>query len=151
MPSYTHLQPAQPVLFAHPMLVYFEMIDRDYILEFLSAASVPMMHMSRLAEELVQWTSQKFGFVRLGRDWVTGSSLLPQKRNPYFAELSRGKWGRVYGARMRLLTTMKSLPMTYDRELMNRNFNHLFLWPELYSRTARVVNPFFCFTKQPLL
>ena len=171
MPGYTHLQRAQPVLFAHHMLAYFEMLDRDidrfsdarnranvlplgsgalagvpypldrefirkelgfdsisansmdavadrdYILEFLAAAAITMMHTSRLAEELVLWTSQEFNFIRLGREWVTGSSIMPQKRNPDFAELSRGKTGRVYGALMGLLTTMKGLPMTYNRDL----------------------------------
>jgi argininosuccinate lyase len=171
MPGYTHLQRAQPVLFAHHMLAYFEMFDRDierladcgrrtnvlplgsgalagvpypldrewvakelgfdsistnsmdavadrdYILEFLAAAATTMMHTSRLAEETVLWTSQEFGFLRLGREWVTGSSIMPQKRNPDFAEIARGKTGRVYGSLMGLLTTMKGLPLTYNRDL----------------------------------
>ncbi len=171
MPGYTHLQRAQPVLFAHHMLAYFEMFDRDierfadcgrranvlplgsgalagvpypldrewvakelgfdsistnsmdavadrdYVLEFLAAAATTMMHTSRLAEETVLWTSQEFGFLRLGREWVTGSSIMPQKRNPDFAEIARGKTGRVYGSLMGLLTTMKGLPLTYNRDL----------------------------------
>jgi argininosuccinate lyase len=171
MPGYTHLQRAQPVLFAHHMLAYFEMFDRDierfadcgrranvlplgsgalagvpypldreyvakelgfhsisansmdavadrdYMLEFLAASATTMMHTSRLAEEIVLWTSQEFGFLRLGREWVTGSSIMPQKRNPDFAEIARGKTGRVYGSLMGLLTTMKGLPLTYNRDL----------------------------------
>ena len=171
MPGYTHLQRAQPVLFAHHMLAYFEMFDRDverfgdclrrtnvlplgsgalagvpypidreyvaselgfdtvsansmdavadrdYMVEFLSAAATCMMHGSRLAEEIVLWSSQEFGFVRFGNEWMTGSSIMPQKRNPDFAEIARGKTGRVYGALVGLLTTMKGLPLTYNRDL----------------------------------
>jgi argininosuccinate lyase len=171
MPGYTHLQRAQPVLFAHHMLAYFEMLDRDadrlsdcrrrtnvlplgsgalagvpypidreyvarelgfdsvtansmdavsdrdYILEFLAAASTCMMHCSRMAEEIVLWATQEFGFARLGQAWVTGSSIMPQKRNPDFAEIARGKTGRVYGALVGMLTVMKGLPLTYNRDL----------------------------------
>lgn len=171
LPGYTHLQRAQPVLFAHHLLAYFEMFDRDahrladarkrtnilplgsgalagvpypvdresvatelgfdsisansmdavsdrdYVVEMLAIASTCMMHCSRLAEELVLWTSEEFGFVTLGRQWVTGSSMMPQKRNPDFAELARGKTGRVYGSLMGLLTTLKGLPLTYNRDL----------------------------------
>jgi argininosuccinate lyase len=171
MPGYTHLQRAQPVLFSHHMLAYFEMFDRDlerfadalrrtnvlplgsgalagvpydidrdyvaeelgfdsvscnsmdavadrdYILEFLATAAITMMHGSRLAEEIILWASQEFGFIRLGREWVTGSSIMPQKRNPDFAEIARGKTGRVYGSLFALLTTMKGLPLTYNRDL----------------------------------
>ena len=171
MPGYTHMQRAQPVLFAHHMLAYFEMFDRDierfgdclkrtnvlplgsgalagvpypldrdyvaselgfdsvsvnsmdavadrdYIVEFLAAAATTMMHGSRLAEEIVLWTTQEFGFLRLSREWVTGSSVMPQKRNPDFAEIARGKTGRVYGSLVALLTTMKGLPLTYNRDL----------------------------------
>ena len=81
--------------------------DRDYVVEMLAIASTCMMHCSRLAEELVLWTSEEFGFVTLGRQWVTGSSMMPQKRNPDFAELARGKTGRGYGSLMGLLTTLK--------------------------------------------
>ena len=171
LPGYTHLQRAQPVLFAHHLLAYFEMFDRDadrfadarkrtnvlplgagalagvpypldrewvarelgfdgvaansmdavsdrdYVVEFLAAAAACMMHCSRLAEELVLWTSQEFGFVKLGRQWVTGSSIMPQKRNPDFAEIARGKTGRVYGSLVGMLTTLKGLPLTYNRDL----------------------------------
>ncbi|MCH7843514.1 MAG: argininosuccinate lyase [Chloroflexi bacterium] len=171
MPGYTHLQRAQPVLFAHHMLAYFEMFqrdigrfqdchrrtdvmplgsgalagvpyqtdreflaaelgfsrisansmdavsDRDFVVEFLAAASVCMMHFSRMSEELVLWSSAEFGFIRLADEFTTGSSIMPQKRNPDFAELARGKTGRVYGSLMGLLTTLKGLPLTYNRDL----------------------------------
>ncbi len=171
MPGYTHLQRAQPVLFAHHMLAYFEMFqrdigrfqdchrrtdvmplgsgalagvayqtdreflakelgfsqisrnsmdaisDRDFVVEFLAAASVCMMHFSRMSEELVLWSTGEFGFIRLSDDFTTGSSIMPQKRNPDFAELARGKTGRVYGDLMGMLTTLKGLPMTYNRDM----------------------------------
>ena len=171
MPGYTHLQRAQPVPFAHHLLAYFEMFDRDaarfadarkrvnvlplgsgalagvpypidrewtarelgfdavsansmdavsdrdYAVEYLAAAAVCIMHCSRLAEEIVLWSSQEFGFIQLGRQWVTGSSIMPQKRNPDFAEIARGKTGRVYGGLVGLLTTLKGLPLTYNRDL----------------------------------
>ena len=171
MPGYTHLQRAQPVLFAHHMLAYFEMFqrdagrfrdcycrtdvlplgsgalagvpyptdreflarelgfsrissnsmdavsDRDFLAEFLAAASICMMHFSRLSEEMVLWSSREFGFIRLAEEFTTGSSIMPQKRNPDFAELARGKTGRVYGGLMGLLTTLKGLPLTYNRDL----------------------------------
>ena len=171
MPGYTHLQRAQPVLFAHHMLSYFQMLqrdkgrlrdgyrradvlplgsgalagvayptdreflarelgfseisansmdavsDRDFVLEYLASASVCMMHLSRLAEEIVLWSSREFGFIQLADDFTTGSSIMPQKRNPDFAELARGKTGRVYGNLMGLLTVLKGLPLTYNRDL----------------------------------
>ena len=171
MPGYTHLQRAQPVLFAHHMLAYFQMLqrdtarfwdcygrtdvlplgsgalagvayqsdreflaqelgfneisansmdavsDRDFVLEYLSAAAMCMMHLSRLAEEIVLWSSREFGFVVLSEDFTTGSSIMPQKRNPDFAELARGKTGRVYGNLLGLLTVLKGLPLTYNRDL----------------------------------
>lgn len=171
MPGYTHLQRAQPVLFAHHMLAYFEMFgrdqlrfqqayeradvmplgsgalaglpypldrefvrrelgfaqisdnsmdavsDRDFILDFMSAASICAMHISRFAEELVLWSTDEFDFVRLSDDYTTGSSIMPQKRNPDFAEIARGKTGRVYGNLFGLLTTLKGLPLTYNRDL----------------------------------
>ena len=171
MPGYTHVQRAQPVLFAHHMLAYFEMFgrdadrmrqaresadvlplgsgamagvpypidresvarelgfsrisansmdavsDRDFLLDFHSAAATCAMHLSRLAEELVLWTSDEFGFVRLDDTYTTGSSIMPQKRNPDFAEIARGKTGRVYGNLVGLLTTMKGLPLTYNRDM----------------------------------
>ena len=171
MPGYTHMQRAQPVLFAHHMLAYFEMFqrdigrfkdchqrtdvmplgsgalagvayqtdreflaaelgfsqishnsmdavsDRDFVVEFLAAASVCMMHFSRLSEELVLWSTDEFGFIRLADEFTTGSSIMPQKRNPDFAELARGKTGRVYGHLMGMLTVLKGLPLTYNRDL----------------------------------
>ena len=171
MPGYTHLQRAQPVLFAHHMLAYFEMFqrdigrlqdcrrradvlplgsgalagvpyptdreflarelgfssisansmdavsDRDFVVEFMAAASLCMMHFSRMSEELILWSSGEFGFIRLADEFTTGSSIMPQKRNPDFAELARGKTGRVYGELLGLLTTLKGLPLTYNRDL----------------------------------
>ena len=171
MPGYTHLQRAQPTLFAHHMLAYFEMLgrdaerfsqararadvmplgsgalaglpypidrdfvarelgfsrvsansmdavsDRDFLLDFHAAAAICAMHLSRLAEELVLWSSDEFGFIRLADAHTTGSSIMPQKRNPDFAEIARGKTGRVYGALIGLLTTLKGLPLTYNRDM----------------------------------
>ena len=171
MPGYSHLQRAQPVLFAHHLLAYFQMFqrdvsrfrdcyrradvlplgsgalagvpyptdreflarelgfheisansmdavsDRDFLLEYLAVASIAMMHLSRLSEEIVLWSSREFGFIRLADEFVTGSSIMPQKRNPDFAELARGKTGRVYGDLVGLLTVMKGLPLTYNRDL----------------------------------
>ena len=171
MPGYTHVQRAQPVLFAHHMLAYFEMFgrdserfrqararadvmplgsgalagvpypidrgfvarelgfaristnsmdaisDRDFLLDFHAAASICLVHLSRISEELVLWSSAEFGFIRLSNDHTTGSSMMPQKRNPDFAEIARGKSGRVFGNLVGLLTTMKGLPLTYNRDL----------------------------------
>lgn len=171
MPGYTHLQRAQPLLFAHHMLAYFEMLgrdaqrfqqayeradvmplgsgalagvpypldrefvakelgfsaisknsmdavaDRDFLLDFQMASATCMMHFSRMSEELILWSTDEFAFVRLSDDYTTGSSIMPQKRNPDFAELSRGKTGRVYGHLMGLLTLLKGLPMTYNRDM----------------------------------
>jgi len=171
MPGYTHLQRAQPVLFAHHLLAYFEMLDRDsgrfldcrsradelplgsgalagvpypldrefvaselgfsrvsrnsmdavadrdFVVEFQAAAAATMMHISRLAEEIVLWSSDEFGFVRLPDDFATGSSIMPQKRNPDIAELARGRTGRVYGNLMAILTTLKGIPLAYNRDL----------------------------------
>lgn len=99
--------------------------DRDYAVEFLSAASTLMMHLSRLSEELVLWSAPEFGFVTLDDSVTTGSSIMPQKKNPDVAELIRGKVGRVYGALMGLLTTLKALPLAYNRDLQEDKF-HLF-------------------------
>ena len=171
MPGYTHLQRAQPITFAHHLLAYFNMLqrdfrrllgvwedadimplgagaiagttfpidrfyvaeqlnfenvyansmdavsDRDYILDFLSFASILMMHMSRLSEELCLWSSTEFGFVELDDAFATGSSMMPQKKNPDISELVRGKTGRVFGELMALLTTLKGLPLTYNKDL----------------------------------
>ena len=171
MPGYTHLQRAQPVRFAHHLLAYYEMFerdrerflscldrinvlplgagalagtsfpidrnyvakllgfprvsknsidtvsDRDFILEFVSVAAIMFVHLSRLAEELVLWSSQEFGFVELPDRYCTGSSMMPQKKNPDVPELVRGKAGRVFGHLQALLTIMKGLPLAYNRDL----------------------------------
>jgi argininosuccinate lyase len=171
MPGYTHLQRAQPVRFAHHLLAYYEMFerdrerlssgldrinvlplgagalagtsfpidrnyvaqllnfprvsknsidtvsDRDFILEFVSTAAILFVHLSRLAEELVLWSSQEFGFVELPDRYCTGSSMMPQKKNPDVPELVRGKAGRVFGHLQALLTIMKGLPLAYNRDL----------------------------------
>ncbi|MFB3053127.1 MAG: argininosuccinate lyase [Dehalococcoidia bacterium] len=171
MPGYTHLQRAQPLLLAHHLLAYFQMLerdgerfgdcrrradalplgsgalsgvpypidrdfvarelgfsrltensvdavaDRDFVVEYQSAAAMTMMHLSRLAEEIVLWASDEFGFIGLPEEFSTGSSIMPQKRNPDVAELARGKTGRVYGNLMAILTTLKGLPLAYNRDL----------------------------------
>ncbi len=91
--------------------------DRDFILEFLSNASILMMHMSRICEEIINWCSNEFQFVTLSDTFSTGSSIMPQKKNPDMAELIRGKSGRVYGNLIGLLTVMKSLPLAYNKDL----------------------------------
>jgi argininosuccinate lyase len=91
--------------------------DRDFAVEFLSAASLSMVHLSRLSEELVLWSGTEFGYLELHDSWSTGSSLMPQKRNPDAAELTRGRVGRVVGDLVNLLTQLKGLPLTYNRDL----------------------------------
>ena len=91
--------------------------DRDFIMEFLSSASICMIHMSRLAEELILWSSSEFGFVELPDAFATGSSIMPQKKNPDVLELVRGKCGRVIGDLMAILTVLKSLPLSYNRDM----------------------------------
>jgi argininosuccinate lyase len=91
--------------------------DRDYLIEFLSACSTLMMHISRLSEELVIWSSPEFGFIELDDAFATGSSIMPQKKNPDVAELARAKTARVYGNLTTLLGLMKSLPLAYNRDL----------------------------------
>jgi argininosuccinate lyase len=91
--------------------------DRDFIVEYLASASITMMHISRLAEEIVLWCSAEFGFIELDDTFATGSSIMPQKKNPDVAELARGKTGRVYGHLMAFLTTMKGLPLSYNRDM----------------------------------
>ena len=171
MPGYTHLQTAQPILFAHHMLAYVEMFkrdkgrmedclkrtnilplgagalagttfpidrehvaelldfpevtrnsldsvsDRDFALEFLADASILMMHLSRFSEELILWSTSEFKFIDLSDGFCTGSSIMPQKKNPDVPELVRGKTGRVYGNLMALLTVMKSLPLAYNKDM----------------------------------
>jgi argininosuccinate lyase len=91
--------------------------DRDFILEYEAAASICMMHLSRLAEEVVLWSSAEFDFIELDEAYATGSSIMPQKKNPDVAEMARGKTGRVYGNLMALLTMMKALPLAYNRDM----------------------------------
>jgi len=91
--------------------------DRDFILEFLSASAILMMHLSRLGEELVLWSSKEFNFIELDDSFCTGSSIMPQKKNPDAAELIRGKTGRIYGNLVNLLTTMKALPLAYNHDM----------------------------------
>lgn len=171
IPGYTHLQKAQPVLFAHHLLAYFEMLqrdlsrlqeartrtnqlplgsgalagtnypidrgflanqlefagytansmdavsDRDYVLDVLYASSVIMMHLSRLSEDFIVFCSTEFGFLTMGDAVSTGSSIMPQKKNPDALELIRGKTGRVYGSLTSLLTTLKGLPMAYNKDM----------------------------------
>ena len=171
IPGYTHLQRAQPVLLAHHLLAYVEMLERDYerltdcakrvdvlplgsgaiagstlpldrefvrkalgfarisdnsmdavsdrdfIIEYNSACALLAVHLSRLSEDLILWSSAEFQFIRIGDAYTTGSSLMPQKKNPDIAELARGKTGRVIGNLVALLTLLKGLPMTYNRDL----------------------------------
>lgn len=91
--------------------------DRDFALEFLSNAAILMQHLSRLAEELILWCTYEFNYVEMADSFATGSSIMPQKKNADFAELTRGKTGRVYGALMGLLTTMKALPLAYNKDM----------------------------------
>ncbi|SJZ84439.1 argininosuccinate lyase [Garciella nitratireducens] len=91
--------------------------DRDFVIEFISSGSMIMMHLSRVCEELVLWSSQEFGFVEMDDGYSTGSSIMPQKKNPDVAELIRGKTGRVYGNLINILTIMKSLPLAYNKDM----------------------------------
>jgi argininosuccinate lyase len=91
--------------------------DRDFIIEFLSAASICMVHLSRMSEELILWSSSEFGFIELPDSFATGSSIMPQKKNPDVPELVRGKTGRVFGDLISLLTMMKALPLSYNRDM----------------------------------
>ncbi|MFE0477903.1 argininosuccinate lyase [Streptomyces sp. NPDC058947] len=109
---------AQLLGFARPMANSLDAVsDRDFALEYLSAASMCMTHLSRLAEEIVLWMSPQFGFIELSDAWTTGSSIMPQKRNPDAAELVRGKTGRVHGSLFGLLTVMKALPLTFSKDM----------------------------------
>lgn len=171
MPGYTHLQRAQPVLLAHHLLAYYEMLkrdrqrykealkrtnilplgsaalagttfnfdreflsrelkmdgitsnsmdavsDRDFAAEFIFASSLLMMHLSRLCEELIIWSTEEFNFIEISDSFATGSSIMPQKKNPDIPELIRGKTGRVYGNLISLLTTMKGIPLTYNKDM----------------------------------
>ncbi len=104
--------------FDHPIPNSMDAVsDRDYLLDLLYACSVSMMHLSRLCEEIITWSTTEFGFITLSDEYSTGSSIMPQKKNPDFAELTRGKVGRVYGSLMGLLTTMKGIPLAYNKDL----------------------------------
>ena len=91
--------------------------DRDFVIEYAAVAAIVMMHLSRLSEELVLWSSSEFGFIEIGEAFTTGSSIMPQKKNPVVAELARGKTGRVYGNLMGIITAMKSLPLAYNSDM----------------------------------
>ncbi|MDX1953289.1 MAG: argininosuccinate lyase [Verrucomicrobiota bacterium] len=197
IPGYTHLQRAQPVSFAHHLLAYVEMLerdagrltdcfgrlnicplgsgaiagstlpldremvaellgfvdfkenpavsqnsmdavcDRDFAVEFCSLAALIAVHLSRLAEDMVLWSSSEFAFIRISDSYTTGSSLMPQKKNPDIAELTRGKSGRVVGNLMALLTLLKGLPMTYNRDLQEDK-EHLFDTVDTVRATVRL-------------
>ena len=91
--------------------------DRDHFVELISALSIIMMHTSRLSEEIVMWATSEFGFIHLPDEYTTGSSIMPQKKNPDVAELCRGKTGRVYGDLMSILTTLKGMPLAYNKDI----------------------------------
>lgn len=114
--------------------------DRDFILEYMSAASICMMHLSRLCEEIILWSSQEFHFIDLDDGYSTGSSIMPQKKNPDVAELMRGKTGRVYGHLMGLLTTMKGLPLAYNKD-MQEDKEGLFDTVDTWQKCLLVLTP----------
>ncbi len=116
--------------------------SRDHLLEAMSAAAISMVHLSRLAEELVLWSSAEFGFVEIGDAFTTGSSMMPQKKNPDVAELVRGRTGRVIGDLVALLVTLKALPMTYNRDLQEDKpplYDALDTWAAAVEITARML------------
>lgn len=114
--------------------------DRDFIIEFLSAASIISTHISRLSEELILWSSQEFGFIELSDDFSTGSSIMPQKKNPDIAELGRGKAGRVFGNLVAMLTVMKGLPLAYNKD-MQEDKEPLFDTIDTIKDVLRVFSP----------
>ena len=104
--------------FAGPTMNSMDSVaDRDYVIELLSAMSTIMMHLSRFSEEIIIWNSNEYQFVEIDDSYSTGSSIMPQKKNPDIAELVRGKTGRVYGALMSILTTMKGIPLAYNKDM----------------------------------
>lgn len=113
--------------------------DRDYLLELLSAFSITMMHLSRLSEELIIWSTKEFDFIEISDEFSTGSSIMPQKRNPDAAELIRGKTGRVYGDLMSLLTTMKGIPLAYNKD-MQEDKEPFFDAIDTVEKCVRVMN-----------
>ena len=114
--------------------------DRDFILEYMAAASICSMHLSRMCEEIIIWSSQEFHFIDLDDAYSTGSSIMPQKKNPDVAELMRGKTGRVYGHLMSLLTTMKGLPLAYNKD-MQEDKEPLFDTVETWQKCLLVLTP----------
>ena len=111
---------AQALGFEAPMANSLDAVsDRDFAIEFLTAATQTALHLSRLAEEMILWASQPYGFIRLPDDWSTGSSIMPQKRNPDAAELVRGHSGRIMGCLTSLMVTMKGLPLAYSKDMQN--------------------------------
>ena len=112
--------------------------DRDFLLDFHSSAAICAVHISRLCEEIVIWTSEEFGFAKLGEDYTTGSSMMPQKRNPDFAEIGRAKSGRVFGNLVATLTILKGLPLTYNRDLQEDK-EPLFDTIDTISKTLRII------------
>ena len=198
IPGYTHMQRAQPVYFAHHLLAYVEMLerdcerlwdchsrvnicplgsgaiagstlpldrslvaklldfvyvagrpqitqnsmdgvsDRDFAVEFCSVAALLAVHVSRLSEDLILWAGSEFNFIKIADAYTTGSSLMPQKKNPDIAELARGKTGRVFGNLMSLLTLLKGLPMTYNRDLQEDK-ERLFDTADTVRSTVRIV------------
>jgi len=114
--------------------------DRDFVVEFLSNASLIMMHFSRLSEEIILWSSHEFSFVQLDDEFCTGSSMMPQKKNPDVCELARGKTGRVYGALMGLLTILKGLPLAYNKD-MQEDKEGLFDTVKTLTQTLAVYTP----------
>lgn len=113
--------------------------DRDYVIEFLSNCSMVMMHLSRFSEELILWSSPVYGFVELGDDVTTGSSIMPQKKNPDVAELMRGRVGRLYGSLMGSLTMMKGLPLSYNRDMQEDKI-HLFEGLDTTRSSLKLMN-----------
>ncbi len=120
--------------------------DRDYLIEFCAAASICMMHLSRLAEELVLWSSSEFAFCEIDDRFATGSSVMPQKKNPDVAELARGKTGRVYGNLVNLLTVMKAMPLSYNRDLQEDK-EAVFDTADTLKSTLNVFAPMLAATK----
>ncbi|MCG6550709.1 MAG: argininosuccinate lyase [Candidatus Magnetominusculus sp. LBB02] len=116
--------------------------DRDFVIEFISNSSMLMMHLSRMAEELVLWSTKEFSFIEISDAYTTGSSIMPQKKNPDVAELIRGKTGRVYGALVAILTTMKALPLAYNRD-MQEDKEPLFDVIDTITNILPVINEMF--------
>lgn len=114
--------------------------DRDFVIEFLSNASIIMMHFSRLSEEIILWSSHEFSFVQLADEFCTGSSMMPQKKNPDVCELARGKTGRVYGALMSMLTVLKGLPLAYNKD-MQEDKEGLFDTVKTLRQTLAIYTP----------